>query len=307
MCFYQELESKELSKEQWKLFIQQISKWLGSCFISFSGGEPLLRKDTTDILMYASKKGLITNIDSNGFFIDQIMAKKLTDSGLNSIVISIQSLDSKVNNEITQKENSLKKALSAIQHLKAARSKYGSDMKIYLRSILMSNNLDQIIDLVQFVRKENLDGIIVRPLFNKWKDRYKDIWIQPKQYDDLKNLINKLIGLKQKDAHINNAEKNLRLILDYYIEDNLLQPKRADNLCRSALNVLSVDPDGTLNSCLMPQMGNVTQTNIKNLFKKSKAELKHKAAFCSKCCIIGGLYEKPFKDKLKECWVMLWR
>ena len=63
-CYLGRAESRtdkipgEFETGQWKAVIDEIVA-AGCLFLLFTGGEPLLRKDFSDIYVYAKKKGLI--------------------------------------------------------------------------------------------------------------------------------------------------------------------------------------------------------------------------------------------------------
>ncbi len=61
----------------------------GVTAIAFSGGEPLIRKDFFDIASYASKKGMFVAVATNGTMITKEVAKKLKESGVGFVQISI--------------------------------------------------------------------------------------------------------------------------------------------------------------------------------------------------------------------------
>ena len=56
-----------------------------------TGGEPLLRKDIYDLSSYASQKGMMVVLGTNGNMIDDDIAKKLKESGVTGIGISLDS------------------------------------------------------------------------------------------------------------------------------------------------------------------------------------------------------------------------
>ncbi len=61
----------------------------GVTAIAFSGGEPLIRKDFFDIASYASKKGMFVAVATNGTMITKEVAKKLKESGVGFVQISL--------------------------------------------------------------------------------------------------------------------------------------------------------------------------------------------------------------------------
>jgi MoaA/NifB/PqqE/SkfB family radical SAM enzyme len=71
--FQKELE-KDLTLEEIKHIIDGLDK-LGVNLISFTGGEPTLRKDLDEIINYASDKGIMTGIATNGYYIYDLISQ----------------------------------------------------------------------------------------------------------------------------------------------------------------------------------------------------------------------------------------
>lgn len=62
---------------------------LGLKWVTLSGGEPLTRKDITMLIERLSQKGVSVNIITNGWLLDKNMAKKIKESGIATVAISI--------------------------------------------------------------------------------------------------------------------------------------------------------------------------------------------------------------------------
>jgi MoaA/NifB/PqqE/SkfB family radical SAM enzyme len=58
-------ETAELSTTQWKSVIDKLSE-IGVFILTFTGGEPTLREDLPELLLYAQHKGMVTGLISNG-------------------------------------------------------------------------------------------------------------------------------------------------------------------------------------------------------------------------------------------------
>ncbi len=75
------VSADELTTEQAKDFIRQIADY-GCPVLLFSGGEPLLREDLFELMVFARELGLRIALSSNGTLITQDIAKRLYDVGL---------------------------------------------------------------------------------------------------------------------------------------------------------------------------------------------------------------------------------
>ena len=61
----------------------------GVTIIAFSGGEPLVRRDFFQIARYAADKGMFVAVATNGTLITKDMAKKMKESGIGYVQISL--------------------------------------------------------------------------------------------------------------------------------------------------------------------------------------------------------------------------
>ena len=87
-----EMKSNEVSTEIWKKALTEAVK-LGILQAHFSGGEPTARKDLEVLINHAAKEGLYTNLITSGVLVNEERLKKLYDSGLDHVQISIQDTD----------------------------------------------------------------------------------------------------------------------------------------------------------------------------------------------------------------------
>ncbi len=78
----------ELTTEEALSVIDKLDR-LGVTIISFSGGEPLVRKDIFELTSYAAEKGIYVAIATNGTLIDEETAKKMKENGISYVQISL--------------------------------------------------------------------------------------------------------------------------------------------------------------------------------------------------------------------------
>ncbi|MCX5698508.1 MAG: radical SAM protein [Candidatus Omnitrophica bacterium] len=83
---------------------------LGTRWIRFLGGEPLIRDDIGQMIDYAKAKGIITEMNTNGYFIKD---KGNIIKNLDSLVISIDG--TKKTNDLCRGKGSYDKAIEAIE------------------------------------------------------------------------------------------------------------------------------------------------------------------------------------------------
>ncbi|MEM3708723.1 MAG: radical SAM protein [Nitrososphaerales archaeon] len=78
----------ELTTEEAKKAIEDFIS-AGVVFLSFSGGEPLVREDFFEVAKYAAEREFYVSVASNGTLINEKVAKKMKDIGIQYVEISL--------------------------------------------------------------------------------------------------------------------------------------------------------------------------------------------------------------------------
>jgi AdoMet-dependent heme synthase len=86
-------DSGELSTAEVKGLLDDIAGLSDETMVVFTGGEPLLRADLTDLVAHASGLGLMAVLGTNGMGLNDRRAIALKDVGLQGAGISLDSLD----------------------------------------------------------------------------------------------------------------------------------------------------------------------------------------------------------------------
>jgi len=92
-------------------------KELGMKVITLSGGEPTLRSDLSVIVKRLVDNGIMVNIITNGWFVDEAIVKQLKASGITGIAISIDGL--KLTHDQIRVEGSFERGIAALRLIKA--------------------------------------------------------------------------------------------------------------------------------------------------------------------------------------------
>lgn len=84
----------DLNTEEIKKVFKEISEDFdpGKIVIAVTGGEPLLRKDVFEVMAYVRRLGFPWGMVTNGFLLDQGAAKKMKESGMQTVSISIDGI-----------------------------------------------------------------------------------------------------------------------------------------------------------------------------------------------------------------------
>ncbi|MBI5229465.1 radical SAM protein [Candidatus Micrarchaeota archaeon] len=142
---YSNKKFKELSTEKMFFLLDELSSY-GVERFAVTGGEPLLRKDTLDILARAKKIGFSTGLSTNGFFVSDENARKIADS-VDSVQVSIDGIG-RTHDLLRRKSGSFIKAANALRVLKKHNCK-----QVCMTSIISPLNLDELNGLYDLARQ----------------------------------------------------------------------------------------------------------------------------------------------------------
>lgn len=102
--------------------IDQIASFSRPIFV-LSGGEPLFRPDIFEIARYASDRGLLVALATNGTLIDAVAARRIQQAGIRRVSISFDGADA-ATHDIFRGPGAFDRALAGMEHLRAVGVPY---------------------------------------------------------------------------------------------------------------------------------------------------------------------------------------
>ena len=135
----------ELTTEEKKQVINQMAE-AGVVTVAFSGGEPLLAPDIFELFKYTSSKGIYVNVATNGTLITPEIARKMVDSGVGYVEVSLDSPDPEEHDAFRGVKGSWKLAVNGIKNAKAAGLCTG------IAYTVTKYNLHRVPEMVQLAR-----------------------------------------------------------------------------------------------------------------------------------------------------------
>jgi len=130
-------ESKEEARE---LSLEEITRTLdglaaaGGLFVTFTGGEPMLRRDLFDIIAAARERSFAVSMFSNGTLIGADAARELHRLGVSETGISIYGATAAVHDSIMRVPGVFDRAIAGIEALKAA------GVRVAMKSVILRQN-----------------------------------------------------------------------------------------------------------------------------------------------------------------------
>ena len=110
-------ETPELTTKQWKEVIDRLHQ-IGVFILTFTGGEPTLREDLPELLLYGQNKGLVTGLITNGRKLkDKSYVKILEKTGLDFIQVTLESHKPKIHDLMTATKGSWNETVAGIKNV----------------------------------------------------------------------------------------------------------------------------------------------------------------------------------------------
>lgn len=163
--------------------ITRVLSELGVDKVRLTGGEPFVRKDFIHFLesMSFNKNLKEINITTNGALISKHI-ETLENIGINSVNLSIDSLDRKKFFEITRRD-------VFPQVIETYRNLINSKLRLKLNVVIQSGvNTDEIIDFIELTKNENVAVRFIEemPFNGKGIREVKEVWNYTKILENIK-------------------------------------------------------------------------------------------------------------------------
>ena len=302
MChIWENQDNQELNIQQWKDFISDFKKVADDhCQINFAGGEPFLKEGLTDLIRFANDQGFMTAVCTNAYLIDEELAKKIGDSGLRTIALSLDSLNPEKHDFIRGIKGSYGKVINAIELL----HEYNPRTEINLLTVILQANLGDLIPLAKWAQLKHKINMInflglIQPRGNSqekvWYNKPENAILWPQDKDALNKVIDQLIGMKCNGyPKIGNPVSQLLNYKKYYA--NPEEYIRQHIKCNMGYLFLSINEKGFATLCEeRDALGNITESNIRDIwFSEAADKVREQIKTCDKNChqIINCCYEE---------------
>ncbi len=147
-CIREKDIENELKTQEIKGILSQLQE-AGCMQLTFTGGEPLLRKDFFDICDFARSKGFFLRLFSNATLINDSIVKSLKKLKFKEIRITLFSIKEKLHDLITQTPDSFRKTIKAINLLKK------NNVPFHISAVIMKHNIYGLGKIQKKAKKEN--------------------------------------------------------------------------------------------------------------------------------------------------------
>ncbi|MDP2179797.1 pyrroloquinoline quinone biosynthesis protein PqqE [Methylicorpusculum sp.] len=221
----------ELSTEDWMRVLTQARK-MGAVQLGFSGGEPLTRKDLTELVRHARQLGYYSNLITSGYGLTEEKIVQLKEAGLDHIQVSIQASTQELNDHIAGTASYIHK--KEVAHLV---KKHGYPMVLCV--VIHRENIHQMQDILEMAEELGADYLeLANTQYYGWAHANRDLLLPTReQFEEAERIAQ---AYKEKVA---GKMKIYYVVPDYY-ED---RPKACMNGWGTTF--LTIAPDGVALPC----------------------------------------------------------
>lgn len=212
-CVYTsgEWEMPDMTLDTVKNLIPSFKK-LGVKEVHITGGEPLVNREFFDIAKCLHENGFGTRVQTNGILITPEIAKKLKESGIEYVLISIDGLE-KAHNSFRNNDKSFAYAVNAV--------KICLEAGLYTRvnTVINRSNVQDLPELIKFINtlKPDQHSFFYLTPVGRGKN-IKDLTLSLEEWKDIEKIV-------EKAGRENNCIEKIRL-------QNVIKDKENDKKCR---------------------------------------------------------------------------
>lgn len=287
----------EMTTDEVKRVIDKIVDQAKVPTVSFTGGEPTLRRDLPDLIAYAKSRQMRVNLITNGTRCAQAdFVARLKRSGLNSAQVSLEAAEAEIHNRVVGNAHAFEQTVQGLKNLKAA------GIHTHTNTTINQHNVDHLYTLIDFLAdlgQEYLSmNMVIRTGDAVGSDEPTEIG-----YRDIGPLV---LSLKQ-----HAEERGLRFVWYSPVPYCLFNPAQhglGSQSCAAADGLLSINPAGDVLPCSSFEhgLGNLLRDDFDTIWNTRTAKYWRRKEFlppdchgcdlADLCCGACPLYWDAVKD-----------
>lgn len=271
----------ELTTEEWKRVLNECAALCPGASLNFAGGEPFVRTDLVELIEHGVKLGFTVSANSNGLLVDDELAKRLYDAGLDILYLSLDGGTPQSHDTIRNRPGAFNKVMRAFDAL----DRVGRP-RVVIAAILHRLSVPEAPQMLNLAKERGYQ-IVFQPLYQTFAEPYDPTWYQrspwmPDDFVMLDEVLDTLILEKRNDGPICNEARQLEAFKGYF-----RAPTLPNGLgCKAGFKDIALDPYGNFLVCYhLRPVGNVRERHIESLWwGKQTAERRQEVVDCPRTC-----------------------
>jgi radical SAM protein len=140
-------DPNELTTEEGYRLIDRLAEF-GSPILIFTGGDPMMRRDLFDLIIYAAQKGLRCSLTPTATALPTLeRLKQAQEAGIRRIALSLDAPAPDAHDEFRQVPGSWERTMKILHHAKEA------GLSVQVNTTVSTFNVDQLPDMVPFIQE----------------------------------------------------------------------------------------------------------------------------------------------------------
>jgi MoaA/NifB/PqqE/SkfB family radical SAM enzyme len=279
--------------------------------VSYMGGEPTTSRHLTEWIEQAGRLGLDFRFTTNGYIMNEEMARRFIAAGLFNIGVSLESLDPETNEAIRPHTDGTAKTLRCIDLLLKERDRQKKHLSINVKTVLTDINMESFLKIAE--RYGKIDGVICTPQMFEPMDGMpqatKDL-LYIKDIDRLQRLTDEIRRLKREGYAIHATDHGLNEMVkmcrdgagqEFTMHNKKLEMDPSEPECNIGTDNLWIH-DGEVKLCpYHPPIGNLVndKTTLKEMWKSELTKkIRAGTRACRRLCTISCLRRTPLTHKI---------
>ncbi len=227
--------------------------------IYYSGGEPFIRDDMVDILAATRSRGILANVSTNGYFLNDALARRLREIDVNLIHISLDS-DEEDKYDMFRGGDYFQNTVAAIDSAKRA------GLYVRVGAVIWRENAARLREMIEFLIAHGVDEVVFNWLIRVGRfEQHTELGVSLDEFD---RLIHQVCALR--DRYRGTIKVSMHRS-EAYRDDG--------SSCRAGSQLLFILPDGRLSACSWVAKLDARFITQGTLKEKTVAELKFEPAF----------------------------
>ena len=298
-CDYWRLKEykDEMTIQEWQSALLSVKDFVGKFSISFSGGEPFIKKGFTDLLLWCRSEGIEAGVTTNGSaFSPKIAAKTVAARPLN-VNVSCDAPTAELHDYLRGWPGLFDTLSEGIRLLLAEQSKQGIDFPIIIKPTINSKNFRVMPDIVRWSQQIGASAVNFQPMDRWTPETYNELWIEECDHIELQDIVDEVCEMKEQGYSILNRDEVLQLLVPHFREESAPSVIGA---CRVGLRDFFIRTNGDIELCFFyPTVGNIKTESAERIWRGAVArKVRNETTNCSKLCLHTCLSQKTLMDKV---------
>lgn len=283
----------ELTADERKGVVKEVAAWNPEIRVVLAGGEVFARRGMLyEVAATARTHDVYLTVSTNGTIIRAADVERLPSSGVRCVVVSLDSDEPEVHDEIRGVRGTFERATSAIRSLAAARDRSSEDFTVLTSTILGRHNLARVERMVAFFEDLGVDTILFQPIQPAFaRDLTPQWWEKEPLFPTDVGLVDRgiedLLRLRASGRRVFQTDQQIEDIRYYLRHPWQIQPGQ----CASADQNIMVDMVGDVRFCFnMERLGlkpvaNVRERSLREIWQDTDHEgARAKLRACQEGC-----------------------